>query len=299
MLLNLTNLTNLTIVCLSKLTIDRRPLSSFLFLTMMKITVLAFTIAASTVAAFVLPPTYSRVSVDGKQATALFGWLDESLFNQVGKFLDDLAGLGSAADEESQIEPQNSLQTQDEESKKKNTRRVIRTAARAYDKDASTPSSRAYTTRKNSVPNVAISASGVVGDYNHYRSAALSSTPDRAVSLLTTDAMSFLQSLHPSSQQGDLGENLLIDGVTYRDFVVGSKVMIGDAVIVEITEPIEPCANLCKLPYINDDKLNPKQRIELCRTFIEKLDTVDGLRGWYAKVLQPGKIYVGAMVQLA
>ena len=65
---------------------------------------------------------------------------------------------------------------------------------------------------------------------------------------------------------GDLGENILVDGVDCNFFQIGERYRFsserdGDAgskeastneVIVEITEPMEPCANLCKLSYIND-----------------------------------------------
>ncbi len=64
-------------------------------------------------------------------------------------------------------------------------------------------------------------------------------------------------------------------------------------VIIEITEPMEPCANLCKLSYINDPSLQPKERVARCQYFIQALGKNDGLRGWYAKVIQGGVINVG------
>jgi hypothetical protein len=65
---------------------------------------------------------------------------------------------------------------------------VMRTAAaRNFDSEGSNkPSSRNYTIRKDSQPSVSITAQGIAGHYNHYRTQALSSTPDRAVSLSTS-----------------------------------------------------------------------------------------------------------------
>lgn len=75
--------------------------------------------------------------------------------------------------------------------------KVIRTAARPYQQSTggSIPSSRYYTTRKPSLPMISISEAGVVGDYNHYRTVALTSTPDRAVSILTNDVSGYIRSL--------------------------------------------------------------------------------------------------------
>ena len=67
-------------------------------------------------------------------------------------------------------------------------------------------------------------------------------------------------------------------------------------VIIQVTEPMEPCANLCKLPYINDPAiLEPKEKLGRCQYFIAALGQKQGLRGWYAKVVKGGVIHVGDM----
>lgn len=184
--------------------------------------------------------------------------------------------------------------------------KVIRCGARTFRKDSSKPSSEKYTTHKNELPLLKISSSGVTGDYNHYRTSALSSTKDRAISILTNDVIKVLRNegvyfIEP----GNLGENILVDKITYRYFQVGNKYFIGDTSIsstsdqsndiktrrgveIEITEPIVPCANLCKLSLINKFDLEPKFRVKRCKEFIERLDRHDGFRGWYAKILSHG-----------
>ena len=74
---------------------------------------------------------------------------------------------------------------------------VLRTAARPLQQSTggSIPSSRYYTTRKDSLPIISIDESGVVGDYNHYRTVALKSTSDRAVSILTNDVSMYIRSI--------------------------------------------------------------------------------------------------------
>jgi MOSC domain-containing protein YiiM len=212
----------------------------------------------------------------------------------------------------------------EEDSNSKAAGVVVRLAARQFDADSSKPSSRSYTTRKvelASSKKAHITEEGVQGDYNHYRTVALKSTKDRAVSLLTSDVMAALRSHYPKYviENGDLGENILVDDVSFDFFQIGKryKFVITPAdenegssssssspssshksVILEITEKMDPCANLCKLSYINDESLQPKQRIAGCQDFLQFLDRYDGYRGWYAKVIQEGTIQKGAKVVL-
>eukprot|EP00956_Cyclotella_meneghiniana_P015879 scaffold24649_cov31-Cyclotella_meneghiniana.AAC.1 len=83
----------------------------------------------------------------------------------------------------------NLVQKQDESTKKKKVGTVLRTAVKSYNKETSLPSHPSYTTRKESQGVIVLTPEGVVGDYNHYRTVAMSSTPDRAVSILTSDIM--------------------------------------------------------------------------------------------------------------
>lgn len=183
--------------------------------------------------------------------------------------------------------------------------RVIRLATRDYHPVHSKPSSRKCTTAKVSCETLSITSQGCVGDYNHYRTVALGNTTDRAVSIVTTDCMELLRSHGYPVENGDLGENVLVDGVDYRFFQPGSVCIFSGgnesiekedednamvAVVVEITEAMEPCANLCKLPYINDPAKTPAERIDSCRHLLSVLDQEPGLRGWYAKVLQAGVV---------
>ncbi len=206
------------------------------------------------------------------------------------------------------------------------------------------PSSQMYTTRKTSFPMIQVSEGGAYGDYNHYRTYALGSTPNRAISILTGDVGSYIRSLDGGSfaedgdgnddiddvdddnndgdrrrrgyRDGDLGENVLVDGVDFDYFEVGMRYRFSsssassggeegdvsasaDDVVIEITEPMEPCANLCKLPYINDPILEPRHRVARCQYFVEALGQRAGLRGWYAKVVNGGIVRVGDSLSAA
>lgn len=170
---------------------------------------------------------------------------------------------------------------------------VVRCAARPNMAEASTnPSSKSYTTRKSSMPLVHVTPTGVTGDYNHYRTVALESTGDRALSILTTDVLDSLSSssLFDGVREGDLGENILVAGLTQTSLRVGDRFRLGKALLVEITERIVPCPNLCKLKFIDRTDLAPKDKVRRCVDFMNELDTPDGRRGWYAKVLGEGGI---------
>jgi len=189
---------------------------------------------------------------------------------------------------------------------------VIRTASKPFDATASTPASRSYTTRKESRGVIKLTPAGVDGDYNHYRTVALDRTADRAVSILTTDTLTLLKDAgYPAVQMGDLGENIYVDGVQFGFFEVGKRyrfaTIAADAeggntksqeggVIVEITEKVEPCGNLCKLPYINDMQMQPKERLEKCKDFLFWLSQRDGLRGWYGRIIEGGNVKIGDKV---
>jgi MOSC domain-containing protein YiiM len=183
---------------------------------------------------------------------------------------------------------------------------VARLAVRNFDPSSSKPSSRGYITRKDELSSfVNVTLEGCYGDYNHYRTVALRSTRDRAVSLLTEDVMKALRSQYPEYdiQDGDLGENLYVANASYHFFRIGERYEFvspdptSPNVILEITEKMTPCANLCKLSYINQESLQPKQRIVRCQEFLAFLDRYDGYRGWYAKVVQEGVIRTGSRIR--
>jgi len=102
-----------------------------------------------------------------------------------------------------------------------------------------------------------------------------------------------------SVSDGDLGENISVDDVTFQFFQVGKRYQFGkQGVLIQITERIEPCGNLCKLPYFNSDKeATPMERLENCKNFLLFLNQKDGLRGWYGKIIgNGGEVQVGDRV---
>jgi len=223
---------------------------------------------------------------------------------------DALTGLGLNFDTEKQAFKGRSsnlgIDTEEDNKEKGKTGVVVRTAAKHFHPKASTPSSREYTTRKDSRGSITLSSDGADGDYNHYRTVALKGTADRAVSILTTDILNSLRGAgYNAVEVGDLGENIYVDEVMYTFFDVGKRyrfVTHGDGgkeeggVVIEITEKIEPCGNLCTLPFINDGQMQPKEKVERCKDFLFWLSQKDGMRGWYGRIIEGGAVNVGDRV---
>jgi MOSC domain-containing protein YiiM len=139
---------------------------------------------------------------------------------------------------------------------------------------------------KRAVESAAITPSGLVGDFNHYRHRTMRDDPDSAVMLLPVETLRSLQAEGWPIRPGDLGENITSSGVEYGEFQPGRTFRVGEAAIV-VTRPCDPCTNLYLLPYVGLAK-GPGF-----------LRTMLGRRGWYARVLTPGRIARGDPIELA
>ena len=138
---------------------------------------------------------------------------------------------------------------------------------------------------KLSVPSLEITQQGAVGDFNCYRAEQMPDDLDQALLLLTEEVIHDLQSEGWPVQPGDLGENLTLAGVPERMLAPGVRLRIGE-VLVEVSLACDPCATLYALPYVGRER-GPE--------FLRRLN---GRRGWYARVLQPGVVTPGSPVVL-
>merc|ERR1712196_729750 len=65
--------------------------------------------------------------------------------------------------------------------------------------------------RRPSVDILTIEACGAVGDYNHYRTRRFQSTPDRAISIMSMQALQSLRQDGYDVVAGDMGENITLE----------------------------------------------------------------------------------------
>lgn len=136
---------------------------------------------------------------------------------------------------------------------------------------------------KRSVPSVRVERGGLEGDFNHYRHERLHDEADSAVLLLPADVLTDLARDGWPVRPGDLGENLLLEGVPNAALAPGASVAVGPVHLV-VTRRCDPCTNLYRLPYVGDARGPAFLRVMM------------GRRGWYARVDAPGTVTVGAPV---
>lgn len=140
-----------------------------------------------------------------------------------------------------------------------------------------------YGLPKHSVNSVKVSTQGLDGDYNVYRTEHKNNTLNQAVLIMPIEMIQKLNEEGWPIQSGDLGENITTKGIDYNSFEPGINFQLGE-VLVEITKACDPCRNLAALSYVGKNK---------SREFIK---TMLNRRGWYAKVLQEGRIHVNDLI---
>ena len=130
---------------------------------------------------------------------------------------------------------------------------------------------------KRAVTRLEIHATGVTGDFNHYRTEQLPGDLDQAVLVLTEEVLTALAAEGWPVRPGDLGENLTLADIPEAALGPGVRLRLGE-VVLEISLACDPCTVLYALPYIGADR-GP--------AFIRALH---GRRGWYARVVQAGSV---------
>lgn len=140
---------------------------------------------------------------------------------------------------------------------------------------------------KMPVAVVGVTTRGIDGDFNVYRHEKKHDTPDRALLLYVADQLKTLNEEGWPVRAGDIGENLLLEGVRYEALQPGTRWQVGTRVVLEVTEACHPCKTLGHLPYVGPDRV---------RDFIA---IMKGRRGWYAKVLREGTVQQGDRVEPA
>ena len=133
---------------------------------------------------------------------------------------------------------------------------------------------------KRPVDELVITADGVEGDFNRWRTEKAGGDPDQAVLLLGEDVLGQLRTEGWPVNPGDLGENLLLAGLPPDALAPRARVRAGE-VDLEISKPCDPCVVLYGLPYVG---------IEKGPAFVR---TLRGRRGWFARVVRGGVLRVG------
>ncbi len=138
---------------------------------------------------------------------------------------------------------------------------------------------------KRPVPALTITAEGVHGDFNRWRTEKADGDPDQAVLLIREETLAELRAEGWPVQRGDLGENLTIADLPTGALHPGVQVRLGE-VVLEVSKACDPCTVLYSLPYVGVDR---------GAAFLRALK---GRRGWYARVIQGGTVNTNLPVQV-
>ena len=136
---------------------------------------------------------------------------------------------------------------------------------------------------KYQVASARLETNGVEGDRQNDR--RFHGGPERAVCLYSWDLIRALQDEGHPIECGSAGENLAIAGVDWNKVVPGARLLLGEAVLLEIVSYTSPCYKIADAFQGGDFK-----RIS------QKLRP-----GWsrvYARMLQPGKVCEGDAVEM-
>lgn len=138
---------------------------------------------------------------------------------------------------------------------------------------------------KRAVAELSVTAQGAEGDFNNYRAREMPGDLDQALLLMTREVLDTLRGEGWPVEAGDLGENITLAECPEASLKPGVQLRVGQ-VQLEVTKACDPCKETYILPYIGERK-GP--------AFVR---TLVGRRGWYARVLTPGKVSVGAPVEV-
>tara|TARA_X000000950_G_C13867190_1_gene641281 strand:- start:311 stop:793 length:483 start_codon:yes stop_codon:yes gene_type:complete len=128
-----------------------------------------------------------------------------------------------------------------------------------------------------------VTKNGLKDDFNNFRNLKKNNDPDMALMILSCDIINDLNTEGWTVKPGDLGENLTFSNIDYSEFSPSQQYKVGE-IEMEISFICDPCLTLKHLPYIGNARV---------KDFIK---TLVGRRGWYAKVLKPGKIKKGDLL---
>ncbi|MCL5995849.1 MAG: MOSC domain-containing protein [Chloroflexi bacterium] len=134
---------------------------------------------------------------------------------------------------------------------------------------------------KSALHQAWIDASGVAGD--QHRDLVHHGGPDRAVCLFSLERILALQAEGNPIFPGSVGENITVAGVDWSTVAPGTRIRLGNDVVLEVTDYTTPCSNI--KPSFSGGNSN---------RILQKKHA-----GWsrvYARVLQAGEVKIGDRV---
>ena len=101
----------------------------------------------------------------------------------------------------------------------------------------------------------------------------------RQVSFLSSESIGKARERGLDVTFGDFAENIATSGIDWLNIPIGTRLTIGDSVLVEITQIGKECHNKCAIYYMAGDCIMPRE-------------------GIFARVLEGGKVRAGDPVRI-
>ena len=123
---------------------------------------------------------------------------------------------------------------------------------------------------------------GVDGDFNRFRTEKKEGVGTRAITLFSLERIHQLQKEGHAIGVGTTGENITVEGVDWTSLSVGTRMMVGDAML-ELSEPTAPCSKIGK-SFIDGAFSRIDHELEV------------GWARWCASVIEEGHVEGGRQV---
>jgi MOSC domain-containing protein YiiM len=131
------------------------------------------------------------------------------------------------------------------------------------------------------VPEAELTQTGLVGD--RQAKPLIHGGPERALSLYSLELIETLRAEGHPIYPGSAGENVTVAGLDWSRLAPGSRLGIGDEVIVEITRYANPCPTI-RASFTDGEFKRISQKL------------TPGVSRLYARVLRAGRISVGDQI---
>ena len=125
--------------------------------------------------------------------------------------------------------------------------------------------------KKQNVSRVTVTLEGIEGDAH--------AGTIRAISLLPYESFEKLAYYELYLNPGDFGENITTIGVDFKELSVGTKMALGETVIIEVVQIGKDCRNDCMIKQTVGDCIMPRE-------------------GLFAKVIAGGELNEGDSIRI-
>ena len=132
------------------------------------------------------------------------------------------------------------------------------------------------------VSSAVVTSEGIQGDYHNDRNHG---GPLAALCLYTLEQIERLQAEGHPIYPGSVGENITLAGIEQSALVPGARLLLGDAVEIELTSYTTPCKNITR-SFADGDFTRIAQKLH------------PGESRVYARVLRGGTLHPAELVRL-